>query len=244
MENNTSDYTYQNVVQLNDEETASRKYLANVFLWMFVALGISAFVAFEFYLNADFKSLIINQAAGGLTGLGYVALFSPLAFSLVISFGFNRISYPVMVVLFIAYALAIGITLGLLGLMYTASSMFGVFLSASLVFAVMAIAGYKTQMDLTRFGSILYMIFIGAFIVGLVNFFIGSAQLDYLISFVFVALMVGLTAYYMQMLKRIGAGIEYGTQESKKLVIIGAFVLYTTFINLFMSMLRIFGSRR
>ena len=88
------------------------------------------------------------------------------------------------------------------------------------------------------------MIFIGAFVVSLVNFFLGSAQLSYILSFVFVALMVGLTAFYMQMLKRIGAGLEYGSAESKKLVIIGAYVLYTTFINLFMSMLRLFGSRR
>jgi hypothetical protein len=108
----------------------------------------------------------------------------------------------------------------------------------------MAIAGYTTKMDLTKFGSILIMIFFGAFAVGVINFFLHSEQLDYIISFVFVALMIGLTAYYMQMLKRIGEGIEYGTAESKKLVLIGAFVLYTTFINLFMAMLRIFGRRR
>jgi hypothetical protein len=108
----------------------------------------------------------------------------------------------------------------------------------------MAVAGYRTQMDLTKFGSILWMIFIGAIVVSVVNFFVGSSQLEYIISFIFVALMIGLTAYYMQMLKRIGAGIEYGSAESKKLVIIGAFVLYTTFINLFISMLRIFGRRR
>jgi FtsH-binding integral membrane protein len=149
-----------------------------------------------------------------------------------------------MVIIFLAYAVAIGITLSILGLIYTSGSIFSVFLSAALVFAVMAIAGYKTSMDLTSFGSILYMIFIGAFVVGLVNFFIGSAQLSYIISFVFVAVLIGLTAYYIQMLKRIGAGVEYGTAESKKLVIIGAFILYTTFINLFMSMLRLFGSRR
>ena len=189
-------------------------------------------------------SLIINPAVGGFTTLGYVALFSPLAFSLVMSFGFNRLSYPAIVGLFIAYAVAIGITLSILGLIYTQGSMFNVFLSASAVFGIMAIAGYTTQQDLTKFGSILYMIFIGAFVVGFINFFMKSEQVSYIISFVFVALMIGLTAYYIQMLKRIGAGLEYGSQESKKLVIIGAFVLYTTFINLFMSMLRIFGSRR
>jgi FtsH-binding integral membrane protein len=244
MESNNPNYTYDSVVQLDDSATASRKYLAKVFTWMFVALGISAFTAFEFFLTPSLLRLIIDPVAGGFTGLGYVAVFAPLAFSLVINFGFNRISYPVMVAIFIAYAVAIGVTLSIFGLIYTSGSIFGVFLSAALVFGVMAVAGYTTSMDLSKFGSILYMIFIGVFVASLVNFFIGSAQFDYIISFVFVAIMVGLTAYYMQMLKRIGAGIEYGSAESKKLVIIGAFVLYTTFINLFMSMLRIFGRRR
>lgn len=244
MESNNPNYTYQNVVQLDDSETASRKYLAKVFAWMFVALGVSALTAFEFFLTPNLMSLIIDPVAGGFTGLGYVAVFAPLAFSLVISFGFNRISYVGMVVLFLTYSIAIGISLSIFGLIYTASSIFSVFLSSALVFGIMAVAGYRTSMDLTKFGSILYTIFVGAIVVSLVNFFMHSSQLDYIISFVFVALMVGLTAYYMQMLKRIGAGIEYGSAESKKLVIIGAFVLYTTFINLFMSMLRIFGRRR
>jgi uncharacterized protein len=244
MESNNPNYTYDSVVQLDDSATASRKYLAKVFAWMFIALGVSAFVAFEFYLTPSLMSLIIDPVAGGFTGLGYVAIFAPLAFSLVINFGFNRLSYVAMVVILLAYASTIGVTLSIFGLIYTAGSIFGVFLSASLVFAIMAITGYTTSMDLTKFGSIIYMIFIGVFVASLVNFFIGSAQLDYIISFIFIAVMVGLTAYYMQMLKRIGAGIEYGNEQSKKLVIIGAFILYTTFINLFMSMMRVFGRRR
>jgi FtsH-binding integral membrane protein len=242
MENNNPDYVYNNVIQLDDAD-ASRKYLAKVFAWMFIALGISAFVALEFFLNTGLMSLIVNPAAGGFTALGYVAIFAPVAFSFVISLGYTRISYPVMLFLFIAYAVTIGISLSVIGLIYTASSIFGVFLSSAVVFGIMAIAGYTTSMDLTKFGSILMMIFFAVFAVSLINFFLGSAQLQYIISFVFVALMIGLTAYYMQMLKRIGAGIEFGTDSSKKLVLIGAFVLYTTFINLFMSMLRIFGRR-
>ena len=242
MENNNPNYVYENVMQLKDVDT-SRKYLAKVFTWMFVALGISALVAFEFFNNSNLMSLIVNPAAGGFTTLGYVAIFAPVAFSFVISFGYTRISYPVMLLLFLAYAIAIGVSLSVIGLIYTAGSIFGVFLSSAAVFGIMAVAGYTTNMDLSKFGSILTMIFFGVFAVSLINFFLGSAQLEYIISFVFVALMIGLTAYYMQMLKRIGAGIEFGTDSSKKLVLIGAFVLYTTFINLFMSMLRIFGRR-
>ena len=244
METNNPNYVYNNVIQLDDAEDASRKYLAKVFTWMFVALGISAFVAFEFATNLSLMSAIVNPVAGGFTGLGYVAIFAPLAFSMVMSFGFNRLSYTSLLVLYIGYAVAIGISLSIFALIYTSSSIFGVFLSSSLVFAIMAIAGYRTTMDLTKMGSILMMVFFGAFAVGLVNFFLGSEQIQYIISFVFMVIMIGLTAYYMQMLKRIGAGVEYGTAESKKLVLIGAFVLYTTFINLLMSMMRIFGRRR
>jgi FtsH-binding integral membrane protein len=244
MENQNPDYTYQNVVQIEDGEAASRKYLANVFLWMFVALGVSALTAFEFYSSGSLMSLIINPVAGGFTGLGYVAIFAPLAFSLVINFGFNRLSYIALLIIYLAYSVSIGVTFSIFGLIYTSSSIFSVFLSSSVIFGIMAVAGYKTTMDLTKMGSILYMIFIGVFVVGLVNFFMRNDQLSYIISFVFVAVLIGLTAYYMQMLKRIGAGIEYGTESSKKLVLIGAFILYTTFINLVMSMLRIFGRRR
>jgi len=244
MESNNPNYVYNSVVQLDDEATSSRKYLAKVFTWMFVALGISAFVAFEFFLTPGLMSLIIDPVAGGFTGLGYVAIFAPVVFSLVANFGFNRVSYPVMVVLFLAYAATIGISLSILGLIYTGASIFSMFLTSALLFGIMAVAGYTTKSDLTKMGSILIMIFMGAFVASLVNFFIGSSQFQYIISFVFVAVFIGLTAYYIQLLKRIGAGIEYGSAESKKLVIIGAFVLYTTFINLFMSMMRLFGRRR
>src|ERR1700743_3102527 len=243
MESNNPNYVYNSVVQLDDEATSSRKYLAKVFTWMFVALGVSAFVAFEFFLTPSLMSLIIDPVRGGFTGLGYVAIFAPVVFSLVANFGFTRVSYPVMVVLFLAYAATIGVSLSVLGLIYTGSSIFRMILTSALLFGIMAVAGYTTKTDLTKMGSILIMIFIGAFVAGLVNFFIGSSQFEYILSFVFVAVLIGLTAYYIQMLKRIGAGIEYGSAESTKLVIIGAFVLYTTFINLFMSMLRLFGRR-
>jgi FtsH-binding integral membrane protein len=243
MENNNPNYVYENVMQVGDS-SSSRKYLAKVFTWMFVALGVSAFVAFEFATTAGLMQLIIDPVNGGFTGLGYVAIFAPVVFSLVARFGYTRVSYPVMVVLFLAYAACIGVSLSILGLIYTSTSIFSMFLTSALLFGIMAVAGYTTNTDLTKIGSILWMIFMGAFVAGLVNFFIGSAQLDYILSFVFVAVLIGLTAYYVQMLKRIGEGVEFGTDSTNKLVIIGAFVLYTTFINLFMSLLRIFGRRR
>ncbi|MEO6149043.1 MAG: Bax inhibitor-1/YccA family protein [Mucilaginibacter sp.] len=242
MEDKTTNYVYDSVFVTNEVD-ASRKYLANVFIWMFVALGISAVCAYIFANDIDLLNLIINTTTGGFTTLGMVVVFSPLAFSLVINFGFSRISYPVMVLLFLAYAVVIGMSLSVILLIYTASSIFSVFITASLLFGVMAVAGYYTTQDLTKFGSILYMFFIGIIIASIVNFFFASETVSYIIAYIGVAVFVGLTAYYIQMLKRIGAGIEYGDAASKKLVIIGAFTLYTTFINLFLSLLRIFGRR-
>jgi FtsH-binding integral membrane protein len=243
METKTHDYVYEKVSYV-DDEASSRKYLANIFTWMFVALGISAFTAYEFATNVEFLKYIINPVAGGFTALGYVAIFSPIAFSMVINFGYKNIPYPIMVVIFLAYAVVIGVSLSLICLIYTSSSIFSVFLTSALIFGVMAVGGYITHQDLTKFGSILYMIFIGAFLSGLVNFFMGSAQVSYILSFVFAATMIGLTAYYVQALKRIGAGLEYGSDSYKKLVIVGAFTLFTAFINLFLALLRIFGNRR
>lgn len=243
METNNPDYVYKNVIQV-DDDASSRKFLAKVFTWMFVALGVSAFCAYEFFITPSLLTLIIDPATGAFTGFGYFTLFAPVVFSMVARFGFNRVSYPVMVMLFLAYAATIGISLSVLGLAYTGASIFSMFLTSALVFGIMALAGYTTKTDLTKFGSIMFMIFMGAFVAALVNFFIGSAKLEYIISFIFVAAMVGLTAYYIQMLKRIGSGMEFGTASSQKLVIIGAYVLYTTFINLFLSMLQLFGRRR
>jgi len=173
-----------------------------------------------------------------------VAIFSPLAFALVMNFGFNRLSYPAIVVLFIAYASVIGISFSVIALIYSSASMFSVFLTTSVLFGVMALLGYTTKQDLTKFGAILYTVFIGLFVAFFVNFFIGSSQFDYILSFIGVAVFTGLTAYYIQMLKRIGEGVDQDGADGKKLVIIGAFTLFTTFINLFMMLLRIFGRRR
>lgn len=244
METKNSNYTYQSVIQLDDEVTASRKFLAKVFLWMFAGLVISAGVSYVFATDVNLLQLIVGPT--GLTGLGTVIMFSPLAFSLVMSFGYTRISYPVLMVLFLAYSVVIGISLSILALVYTGTTLATVFGVSALIYGIMAVAGYTTQTDLTKFGNIMIMGMFAIVGASLINYFIGSSSLDYIISFVGVAVFTGLTAFYVQMLKRIGEGVEFGSAEQKKLVIIGAFVLYTNFINLFLSLLRVFGggSRR
>lgn len=243
MENNQFDYQYQNVIQL-DDAGSSRRFIANVFMWMFVALGISAFCAYMFATNAGLLSMLVDFNTGRTTGFGTIVMFAPLAFILIMNFGMNRISFPVLALLFIAFASLMGISLSFILLAYTASSVFGVFITAAAVFGVMAVAGYTTHQDLTSFGSLMIMGLFGIIIASVVNMFIVSDELSKIISYVGVAVFVGLTAYKVQMLKRIGAGLEYGQAETKKLALMGAMSLYLTFINLFLSLLRIFGRRR
>jgi FtsH-binding integral membrane protein len=243
MENNTSDYSYQNVVQLNEAD-ASRKFIANVFLWMFVALGVSSFCAYAFANTPSLLQLLFDQETHQLTGLAYIAMFAPLAFVLLIRFGLNRISYAGLSLLFIAYAALTGISLSFILLVYTSGSVLGVFLTSSLLFGVMAIAGYTTHQDLTKFGSLMIMLLFGIIIASVINFFLHSTGLDMLISYVGVAVFVGLTAYDVQKLKNIGAGIEYGDASSKKMALMGGLTLYLDFINLFLMLLRVFGRRR
>ncbi len=243
MENKNFNYQYENVIQL-DDQASSRKFIANVFMWMFVALGISAFCAYLFATDINLLSKLIDLSTGRRTGLGTIVMFAPLAFVMLMSFGLNKLSAPVLTLLFVLFAALMGTSLSFVLLVYTASSVLGVFITASAVFGIMAVAGYTTNQDLTKFGSLMIMGLIGIIIASLVNMFIGSEGLSKAISYIGVAVFVGLTAYDVQKLKRIGAGLEYGLADTKKMAIMGALTLYMDFINLFLSLLRIFGNRR
>jgi len=243
MESNNPNYVYDNVIQLDDNETASRKFIANVFLWMFVALGVSSACAYFFASTPALRDQLFNPVTGP-TGLAYIAMFSPLAFVLLIRFGLNKISYPILSLLFIAYAAVTGISLSFILLVYTSSSVIGVFVGASVMFGIMAIAGYTTKQDLTKMGSILIMALVGIIIASVVNMFMHSDGMSLIISYIGVIIFVGLTAYDVQKLKRIGAGLEYGDASAKKYALMGGLTLYLDFINLFLMLLRIFGRRR
>ena len=243
MENQNPDYTYDNVIQIEDADQ-SRKFIANVFAWMFVALGISSFAAYAFSSSPALLQLLFDESTRQPTIFFYVAMFSPLAFVLLIRFGLNRISYIGLSLLFIAYSVATGISLSFILLVYTSSSVLGVFLTSSLVFGIMAVAGYTTKTDLTKFGSLMIMGLFGIIIASVINIFLRSDSLGYIISYVGVAVFVGLTAYDVQKLKRIGAGLEYGDATAKKMALMGGLTLYLDFINLFLMLLRIFGRRR
>lgn len=226
----------------------SKKFMASVFLWMFIALGISAVVAL--FIASDTSNLSYFYEVSGnqihRTGLGTLVSFAPLAFILTLSFGFNRLSSTVIAVILSLFAASMGASISLWLVVYSAASVISCFLSAAAMFGVMAVMGYTTDKDLTKMGSILMMALVGIVIASMINFFMHSEGMSYIISFISVIIFTGLTAYDVQKLKVIGAGLAYeGIQnnETKKLALLGALNLYLDFVNIFLSLLRIFGKR-
>lgn len=240
-----SDYS----LEQSRTHSVSKTFFANVFLWMFGALTISAIFAYLFATSSDLMSYLISTETGRakLTGIGWLTLFAPIGFVMLMSLGWQRLSAPAMAGFFIAYAAVTGVSLSFILLAYTAGSVVTCFLSAAAMFGVMAVMGYTTNKDLTSFGRILIMGLIGIVVASLINFFFQSPAMDYIISLVGVAVFTGLTAYDVQKLKRVSMGLEYegvGAANARKLSILGALTLYLDFINLFLMLLRLFGRRR
>lgn len=244
MDTRTSDFVYADKPGIIENAEASRRFIANVFLWMFVALAISAACTYVFAFDASLYAMLRNPETGRNTLLGTIVMFAPLAFVLIISFGFNRLNYVAAVLIFIAFSAVMGISLSYIFYRYSVGTISTVFITTSVVFGVMAVGGYVTHQDLTKFGSIMIMLLIGIVVASLLNMFIGSSGLDLIISYIGVAVFVGLTAYDVQKLKRIGAGLELGDASAKKLAIMGALTLYLDFVNLFLMLLRVFGGNR
>lgn len=222
-------------------KTMSSEFFRNVYSYMFAALGISGAIAYmcgtpEFVM----KYFITN---GGLTGLFYLVVFAPVGLGLLIQMAYNRLSLPVLLLLFGGYSALMGLSLSTIFLVYDIASIYTTFLVTAGAFAGMAILGYTTKTDLTKFGSLLYMVFIGMFIATIVNIFMKSDTMDFVISVLGVFVFTGLTAYQMQQLKHISNDPNLQGVERNKLALIGGLMLYILFINLFLSLLRLLGNR-
>lgn len=226
--------------------SVSKNFMANVFMWMFAALGISALFALLFSTNLQLLNYLVDST--GLNLFGKIIMFAPLGFVLLMSFGFQRLSMPVLAVLFVIYSAINGISFSFILLAYTSGSVISCFAAAAVMFGIMAYLGYTTDKDLTSFGRIMIMGLIGIVVVSIINFFMNSAMVDYIIGIVGVLVFTGLTAYDVQKLKNIARGIDaqgnaMAVADTKKLAIIGALSLYLDFINLFLSLLRVFGKK-
>lgn len=224
---------------------SENKLLRAAFSWMALAMVLTTIASLLFAFVPELTSLLLQETERGFkpTILAYVVMFAPLAFILVINFGLNKMSYITLIGVFVAYALVNGISFSFIFYIYNIGSIFKVFLSTAGLFAVMAIAGYTTKTDLTKMGSILIIGLIGIFIASLINMFMRSAGMDYIISILGVIIFTGLTAWDVQKIKNLGQTAD-NSEGSKKLGVLGALTLYLDFINLFMFLLRLFGGRK
>ncbi|HNW99591.1 MAG TPA: Bax inhibitor-1/YccA family protein [Bacteroidales bacterium] len=237
-QNNENTYVNPNTGAIAVPKT----FIANVFSWMAIALGITAFFAYTFSKSDAFFNSMFT--ATGMSPLGWIIMLSPFAIVMAMSFGANKFSAGTLTLLFIAYAFLMGLSLSFIFWAYTAGSIFITFAVTAGTFAVMAFAGYTTKTDLSKMGAILSMALIGIIIAMIVNFFMHSQQLDYIVSILGVLIFTGLTAWDVQKLKRIGAQAYEGSETTRKLVIMGALTLYLDFINLFLFLLRFLGNRK
>jgi uncharacterized protein len=223
--------------------TVAKTFMANVFLWMTFAMAVTAITAYFFASSESLIGSLINFQTGKMTGLGWIVMLAPLGFVLLMSLGYQKLSPAIMALLFISFSVLMGMSLSFILLIYTASSIYLTFAITGGMFGVMAVTGYTTKTDLTKFGSIMMMGLIGIIIAMVVNFFLHSSTLEYIISFIGVLVFTGLTAYDVQKLKRIGSA-DIDAVNARKMSIMGALTLYLDFINLFLFLLRILGSRR
>ena len=226
-------------VYVNDN-AVSKSFVSNVFAYMSLALAISGALAYLFGTTDLIFSLVTRS---GMTPLGWIVMLAPFAFILAMNFGFNKMSFTPLLAVFLGYAAVMGISLSFIFLVYDLGIITKVFFITAGLFGAMAFIGYTTKTDLTKFGGILMMAVIGIVIASVVNMFMKSSQMDYIISCVGVLVFTGLTAYDVQKIKRIGAGVEFGTAEASKLALMGALSLYLDFVNLFMFLLRVFARR-
>lgn len=226
--------------------STSRSFVSGVFAWMFLALLVSAAAAYLFATNAELMGYLSTITPKGLrlTGLGYLVMFAPLGLVFLLSFGINKLSFSAMSVIYLVYALITGISLSFILLSFTGESVVKTFGITALMFGSMAALGYTTKMDLTRFGSILYMCLFGVLISMVVNFFMHSSGLAYIIDIAGVLIFTGLTAYDMQKIKNMGDSLSSGAESTKKMMLMGALNLYLDFLNMFLFLLRLFGDRR
>ena len=221
----------------------TRDFFKSVYSYMFAALSISGIIAYMAGTPEVFAEYFINSEQTGLNPLFYVVAFAPVGLALLIQMGYERLSFGTLLILFMVYSALMGLSLSSILLVYSGAQIASTFFITAGAFAGMAILGYTTKTDLSKMGSLLYMAFIGIFIAGIVNMFIGSDALGFGIAVIGVFVFTGLTAYHMQQLKAIASSQSISAMDRSKLALIGGLQLYILFVNLFLSLLRLLGGR-
>ncbi|RVT98943.1 Bax inhibitor-1/YccA family protein [Rhodovarius crocodyli] len=228
-----------------------RSYMLRVYNWMASGLLLTAIVAYAIASIPEVAQLFytVVRTPRGIgvapTILGWAAVFAPLAFVLVLSFGINRMNKTTAQALFWLFAAAMGASMSNIFVVYTKTSVASTFFATSGMFAAMSLWGYTTKSDLTRMGSIMMMGLFGIIIATLINIWLASPALAFAVSIIGVVVFCGLTAYDTQRIKADYVEYSYaeGTDEAAKRSVMDALGLYLNFVNLFQLMLQFMGVR-
>ncbi len=225
---------------VNAAET-SRTFILKVYSWMALGLAITAFISIGLVEAFGVSGLmrVISENMFIFWGL----LIFELAVVWGLSAAINKIPAFLGLLAFLFYAGLNGLTMSVIFLVYTKTSIASTFLTCAIMFAGTSILGFITKIDLSKFGGILMMALIGIIIASVMNIFLGSSTLGWIISFAGVILFVGLTAYDTQRIKKMSESADNASEEGKKASIMGALMLYLDFINLFLFLLRLIGNR-
>ena len=233
--NNTST---DNISLQQANEKISQRFITAVYGWMVAALAISGIAAFAVFNSETLLYFIFGSR---FTFLGLI--IAELALVFILSAGIRRMSFPAAAASFVIYSIVNGLTLSSVLFVYTGTSIVRIFVITALMFGAMSVYGATTKSSLQSAGKYLMMALIGLIIASMVNWFMRSSSLSWLISFVTVGVFTGLTAYDTQKITT-AARYAQDNDDFKKIAIIGALELYLDFINIFLALLRLFGKRR
>lgn len=214
-------------------------FMSRVYGWMCLALVITALVSLYTAGTPDMIRMIFGNRLifWGLL-IGEIALVSWLALAV------QRMSATTATLAFLGYAALNGLTMSVIFIVYTASSIASTFLITAGTFGAMSVYGYFTRRDLTSMGNLLFMALIGLIIASVVNMFWQNSTFYWITTYAGVLIFTGLVAYDTQKIKNMNVIGNEGTEDDRKESIMGALALYLDFINLFLYLLRLFGSRR
>ena len=217
-----------------------RAYMLSIYNYMASAVLLTGIVAILFSwggMESPAAALAIN---GGL--LFWAVKLAPLAFIFAMSFGLHKMSYATLQIVFWAFAIVMGLSLSTIFLVYTGESIAVTFFATASAFAGLSLWGYTTKKNISAWGSFLFMGVVGLIVASIINIFLGSGVLSFVISCVGVLVFAGLTAYDTQRLKNDYQYVR-GTEFMGKAVIMGATSLYLDFVNMFVMLLNLLGSR-
>lgn len=225
-----------------------RQYMLGVYNYMSGALALTAFIAYLVAnvpaITALFYKFDETGRMAGYSAFGLIAMFAPIALILFSGFRMNSMTVSGVRGVFWAIAGLMGVSLSVILLAYTGASVIKVFLITSIAFAGLSLVGYTTKKDLSAFGSFLIMGVIGLFVAGIVNMFLQSPMVHFVMSAIGVFVFAGLVAFDTQNLRRTYYAVAGNAELAGKASVMGALSLYLDFINLFQFLIQFLGDRR